>query len=320
LSAPVAAQSPESAQIIVDQAREAYGAGRYQEAVDGYLAAHALHPDPLLLKNAVKVLALHVGDCPRTLEVGDRYLQTAPERARAEEVGGYQAACLVESSDAAIATGDLSGAADHLERAEALPLTLPARAKVEAARARWSAALAAPVRVEVTVRSADGAPVEDARIEVGGAEVPRIGGAITIPRGNRRVRARAPGYLPAEIEVVAERGARLTLTLTPEAVAAAAPSPPPSQTSGLAWAGWITLGAAAAVGIGAAVVDADGAATIDELEQVAADGTDRDAYERLRDDADSAQTTSAALYGTAAVLAATGGTLLYLGYDDGGDE
>jgi tetratricopeptide (TPR) repeat protein len=86
-SAPaVAAPSPEvarEAQALSDQAREHYQAGRFEEAVAAYLAAFDRIEEPLLLKNAIKVLAVHIGDCDQTVRLGDDYLATGPERGRA---------------------------------------------------------------------------------------------------------------------------------------------------------------------------------------------------------------------------------------------
>lgn len=320
LCLPVAAwaQRPEQvrrAQALSDEARDAYAAGRYAEAAEAYLAAHELVDEPVLLKNAVKILAVHVGDCDRTLALGDRFLATGPEPARAEEVAGYQADCLLGRADRSLAAGAPDEARSHLRRAAALPLPAPARARLEAAVARVEAEARRPVAVAVAVEAADGTPLRDFRVEIDGAPATLREGRVEVPRGAHTLLVRAEGHEPARVSFEAAPEAAVRVRLSPRAAAPAPIAPvrataPPAGPDWRFWAGCGAAGVAVAAGIAAVVVDVGGQSTVDDLESVAAEGRDRARYDQLLADAEDARLWSGVLYGTAAVAAAAGAALL----------
>ncbi|MCB9539804.1 MAG: hypothetical protein H6704_26635 [Myxococcales bacterium] len=307
-----AAPSPEAAreaQALSDQARAHYQAGRFEEAVAAYLAAFDRIEEPLLLKNAIKVLAVHIGDCDQTVRLGDDYLATGPERGRAEEVAGYMGDCLARDAEGLQAEGKLADAEARLRRAASLPLPAPQRARIEALQAALDAAR--PVPVGVRVIDVGGRPVASPTITVDGAPATRDAeGRVALVPGRHTVRAAAPGFLDATASVEAAKGAQVTLRLAPRAVVA--PAPPRQGPRAMRVAGWSAVGVALAAAVAAVAVDLEGQAAVDDLEAVADAGTDRARYDDLKDDAEVAQLWSTVLYGTAAVAGAAGVTLLVL--------
>lgn len=311
-TAAVAAPTPEAAreaQALSDQARDHYQAGRFEEAVAAYLAAFDRIEEPLLLKNAIKVLAVHIGDCDQTVRLGDDYLATAPERGRAEEVAGYMGDCLARDAERLQSEGALADAEGRLRRAASLPLPAPQRARIEALQAALDAAR--PVAVSVRVVDVGGRPVAAPTITLDGRPATPDGeGRVSMTPGTHTVGARADGFLESTASVEAKQGARVTLRLAPRAVVA--PAPAPGGPRAMRVAGWSAVGVALAAAVAAVAVDLEGQAAVDDLEAVADAGSDRARYDDLKDDAEVAQLWSTVLYGTAAVAGAAGVTLLVL--------
>ena len=340
LPGPTVAAPPSAAQLrtgrrLARTAAQQYREGRYAAAAEGYLLAYATAKEPLTLKNAIKIFALHVGDCAQTLSHGARYLASRPDRSRAQEVSGYMADCRVAAARALLQHRQFGEAREVLGLAMALDLAAPARAKVQEATQRLSEEEDKERRVLVSlVAKAEGGGALTARTTflLDGKPVrPDRQGRVQVSRGPHLLQARAVGYRPGETAFSASEGAVAKVLLRPNRPplkapepAGSEPKPTPSlqrqsekQLSTLAIAGWSALGLGLAAALAGGGVDLWGASTVAALNSTAREGKDRDKYDSLRSEVDSARVWTAALYGTAALAAAAGGTLLYLGVTDG---
>jgi hypothetical protein len=299
---------------LTDQAKQAYLEGAHAEAADLYLSAWEKAEAPLLLKNALKILAVHVGACDRIPDLTQRYLATSPTMARAQEVAGYAADCLVAQAQADLTARRWAGAEAALRRAQGLPLSPPALAKVKAARARLEEAKA-PVSIQLEVRGPAGETPTALALQVDGHPVtPAPDGALALPRGPHTVVAQAPDYEGQRLDFVAAPGVRVQVTLN--LVPPAAPPPPASAVP--RWAPWAAVGLAVAAGAGAVAMDQGGQSDVDALRAAGRSGTDRAAYDAARSDAESAQLWSTVLYAVAITSGAGAGALFYLAGDPTG--
>lgn len=320
-SAEPSAADVQRAQTLTNTAAEAFKAGRHRDAADAYEAAYALVANPILLKNAVKVVALHTADCARVHRLADAYLATAPTQVRARGVAAYKAECHLQAAEAHLEGRRFAAGRAELERARSLDLAPMVVARVGSTARRLDAAEAAhaEVRIRVRIRDGGGAPLAVApRLRLDGAAVSLDAQSrLTASRGAHTLDVSAPGYAPRTKRFSAAEDAVLEVALTPVVAApvVVVEADPADPGRALRLAGYSALGVAAATLAGAVVVDAGGQSSADDARRVGAAGTDRDRYDALLDEVESAKLWSTVLYGGAAAAGLAGGVLLYLGWE-----
>ncbi len=315
-SAAPSAAEVRQAQALTKEATRAFKAGRHSEAADKFEAAHQLVPNAILLKNAVKAVALHIGDCPRVHRLADAYLATGPTKLRAHEVATYKADCHIRAAEAHLEARRFTAARGETDRALALDLPATVRARVEAATRRIDAAerAHAKVQVKVLVRDPEGAPVK-AQLRLDEVAVTLDAEAqLHLSPGPHSLRVEAEGFEAAERVFTAAPGFTVEVTLERVVVTPPVQVPAPADEGrARRIAGYGTLGLAGVAAIAALAFDVSGQSSADELREVGAEGRDRARYDTLTDEVETAKYASGGLYLGALVAGVAGGLLLYWG-------
>jgi hypothetical protein len=143
--APPALAGPSStdvarAQTLTNEATKHFKAGRHVEAADKYEAAYALVKNPILLKNAIKVVALHMNDCARVHRLADAYLATGPSQVRARGVASYKVDCHLQTTEAHLEKRRFAAGHAELKRALKLDVAPIVTTRVRSAIKRLEAA------------------------------------------------------------------------------------------------------------------------------------------------------------------------------------
>ena len=265
-----------AADALNAEARDAYDAGHFTEALGLFKKAHEKMPLPKYLFNAAKT-CLHMDDPESAIHYNRRYLAAAPtatDRAEVEEeIAALRKALherglvrLVLSSEPPGAALTIDGAT-HPEITStpterwlppgdvAVAATLPARSGA-AQIVTLAPGRAAKLHLDLPEIPATGRLIVDAppgaQVTVGDQPAsPSV--ALDLAPGDHVVRVELTGHQPFVEIVTLAAGDERTLTARP------VPLPPPPVGGGLRVAGWVTLAAGGAALVAGAVLTGLGA-------------------------------------------------------------